>query len=64
MGAEISGKGSLLDPDNSCQNTFLAPPAGRHRSFSNADSSVCGLNFSIKILISQKRPDNFGVQLP
>ena len=42
---------------------FLAPPAERQRSFSNADSSVVVVvvvvNFSLKILISQKLPDNF-----
>ena len=38
--------------------TFLAPPAERQRSFSNADSSVV-VNFSIKSLISQKLFDNF-----
>ena len=45
---------------------FLAPPAERQRSFSNADSSgVCQrlsasvVNFSLKKLISQKRPDNY-----
>ena len=46
---------------------FLAPPAERQRSFSNADSSVCRrrpssssvVNFSIKSLISQKLADNF-----
>ena len=45
--------------------TFLAPPAERQRSFSNADSSVVRrhlsvvVNFSPKIFISQKLPDNF-----
>ena len=47
--------------------SFLAPPAERQRSFSNTDSSVVrrrpssvvGVNFSLKILISQKLPDNF-----
>ena len=53
---------------------FLAPPAERQRSFSNADSSVVRrpssvvrrpssssvvVNFSIKSLISQKLSDNF-----
>ena len=46
---------------------FLAPPAERQRSFSNADSSVVRrpsssvvvVNFSIKSLISQKLADNF-----
>ena len=50
---------------------FLAPPAGRQWSFSNADSSVVRrrlrrrrrpssvVNFSLKILFSQKRPDNW-----
>ena len=49
---------------------FLAPPAERQRSFSNADSSVVVVrrpssssssvvNFSIKSLISQKLSDNF-----
>ena len=48
---------------------FLAPPAERQRSFSNADSSVVRrrrpsssssvVNFSIKSLISQKLFDNF-----
>ena len=49
-----------------CMNLFLAPPAERQRSFSNADSSVVRrrpssvvVNFSLKILISQKLPDNF-----
>ena len=49
---------------------FLAPPAERQRSFSNADSSVVRrrrlssvvvvvvVNFSLKMLISQKLPDN------
>ena len=41
---------------------ILAPPAGRQRSFSNADSSVVvvvgGVNFSLKMLISLKHPDN------
>ena len=51
-------------PDN-----FLAPPAERQRSFSNADScvvrrrrlssSVVVVNFSLKMLISQKLSDNF-----
>ena len=44
--------------------SFLAPPAKRQRSFSNADSSVVRrrpsvVNFSIKSLISQKLSDNF-----
>ena len=48
---------------------FLAPPAERQRSFSNADSSVVRrrrrlssvvvVNFSLKMLISQKLPDNY-----
>ena len=38
---------------------FLAPPAERQRSFSNAESSVVVVNFSIKSLISQKLSDNF-----
>ena len=48
---------------------FLAPPAEKQRSFSNADSSVVRrpssssvvvvVNFSLKILISQTLPDNF-----
>ena len=50
-----------------CAVVFLAPPAERQRSFSNADSSVvvvvCSsssvVNFSIKSLISQKLADNF-----
>ena len=49
----------------------LTLPAGRQRGFSNADSSivvVVDVNFSLKILISQKRTDNicsfFGLQLP
>ena len=37
----------------------LAPPAERQRSFSNIDSSVVVVNFSLKRLISQKWPDNF-----
>ena len=47
---------------------FLAPPAEWQRSFSNADSSVVVVNFSLKWLISQKWPDNFfsffGMELP
>ena len=54
-----------------CPRIFLAPPAERQRSFSNADSSVVRrrrlssssvvvvVNFSLKMLISQKLPDNF-----
>ena len=57
-----------------CSLEFLAPPAERQRSFSNADSSVVRrrrrpsssssssssvINFSIKSLISQKLSDNF-----
>ena len=47
---------------------FLAPPAGRQRSFSNADSSVVRRRpsssvvcrqLSLKILFSQERPNNF-----
>ena len=49
----------------SFHNLFLAPPAERQRSFSNArfvrrpSSSVVVVNFSLKIIISQKLPDNF-----
>ena len=43
---------------------FLAPPAERQRSFSNADSSVVGVNFSLKMLIYQKRSYNFLRKVP
>ena len=35
---------------------FLAPPAERQQSFSNTESSVVDVNFSLKMLISQKGP--------
>ena len=61
----VSPRGHLFNVDF----LFLAPPAERQRSFSNADSSVVRrgpsvvrpsvVNFSIKSLISQKLSDNF-----
>ena len=47
------------------KNYFLAPPAERQRSFSNAELSVVRrpssvvVNFSLKIFISQKLFDHF-----
>ena len=61
----VSPRGHLFNVDF----LFLAPPAERQRSFSNADSSVVRrgpsvvrpsvVNFSIESLISQKLSDNF-----
>ena len=58
-------KVAVQDGDGLNISPFLAPPAERQRSFSNADSSVVRrcpssvVNFSIKSLISQKLSDNF-----
>ena len=49
----------LLVTLRSLLHLLLAPPAEWQRSFSNADSSVVVVNFSLKWLISQIWPDNF-----
>ena len=48
---------------SSGRRKFLAHPAERQRSFSNAELSVVVVNFSLKILISQKLFDNFSSSL-